>query len=137
MYYHKELLHYQPPPSYTSILHEAVDGDQPDVVQLLLLYGFNPDLRARGGLTPLHLAVIKANAGCIRALIDNGADITQKDDQGQDAITKAEQRNKKREAALKLLRSKGKTPKINIICDYIILLSRNCDSGKGGSDNGA
>ena len=71
------MLHYQHPPSFTSALHEAVEGDQPDVIQLLLLHGFNPNVRARGGLTPLHLAVIKAEAGCVRALIDNGADCDQ------------------------------------------------------------
>ena len=108
IYYRRELLHYQHPPSFTSILHEAVDGNQPDVIELLLLHGFNPNVRARGGLTPLHLAVIKSEANCVRALIDNGADITLKDDQGQDAVNKAEQRNKKREAVLKLLRNKGK-----------------------------
>ena len=91
-----------------TLLHEAVDADQADVVQLLLLRGVNPDLRARGGLTPLHLAVSKCQVGCVRALIENGADITVRDDLGQDAIAKAELRSKKREAVLKLLRSKGR-----------------------------
>ena len=89
-------------------MHQAVDGNQPNVIQLILLYGFNPNVRSRGGLTPLHLAVIKGQVDCVRALIDNGADITVKDDQGQDAITKAELQSKKSEAVLKLLRSKGK-----------------------------
>lgn len=91
-----------------TLLHEAVDFDQPDVVQLLLLHGVSPDLRARGGLTPLHIAVSKCSVGCVRALIENGADISMKDEQGQDAIAKAELRGRKREAVLKLLRSKGK-----------------------------
>ena len=108
LYYNKEILTYQPPPSFTSVLHEAVEGDQPDVIQLLLLHGFNPDVRARRGLTPLHLAVIKCQVGCVRALIENGADISLRDDLGQDAIAKAELRSKKRYAVLKLLRSKGK-----------------------------
>ena len=77
-------------------------------VQLLLLRGVNPDVRARGGLTSLHIAVSKCQVGCVRALIENGADITVRDDLGQDAIAKAELRSKKREAVLKLLRSKGK-----------------------------
>lgn len=90
-----------------TLLHEAVDAEQPDVVQLLLLHGVNPDLRARGGLTPLHVAVSKCSVGCVRALIENGADISMRDEGGQDAIAKAELRSKKREAILKLLRSKG------------------------------
>ena len=77
------------------------------MVQLLLLHGLIPNVQAKGGLTPLHLAVIKGQAGCVHALIDNGADITVKDDQGQDAIAKAELHSKKHEAVLKILRSKG------------------------------
>ena len=89
-------------------MHESVEGDQPDVVQLLLLHGLYPDMRAKGGLTPLHLAVTRAQIGCVRALIENGTDISIRDESGQDAIAKAELRSKKREAVLKLLRSKGK-----------------------------
>ena len=55
----------------------------------------------------MHMAVLKCSVGCVRALIENGADISIRDEQGQDAITKAELRSKKREAVLKLLRSKG------------------------------
>ena len=90
-------------------MHEAVDGDQPDVIQLLLLHGFNPNVQSKGGLTPLHLAVAKGQVGCVRALIDNGADIMVKDNQGQDAIDKAELHIKKTAAVLKYLRSKGKS----------------------------
>ena len=78
------------------------------MIQLLLLHGFNPDVQARGGLTPLHLAVLKGYVGCVRALIENGADISLIDFLGQDAIAKAELRSKKYYAVLKLLRSKGK-----------------------------
>ena len=93
------------------LLHEAVEAEQPDVIQLLLLHGVNPDVRARGGLTPLHVAVFKCSVGCTRALIENGADITIKDDGGQDTLAKAELRSKKCEAVLKIVRSNGK--KIN------------------------
>ena len=112
LYYNKETLKCSTSKG-TTILHEAVDGDQMDVVQLLLLHGLNPDVRARGGVTPLHLAVSKCSVGCARALIENGADITVKDDQGQDAITKAEFHSKKCEAVLNLFHSRGKI--INIV----------------------
>ena len=79
------------------------------MIQLLILHGFNPDVRAKGGLTPLHLAVTKAKVSCVRALVENGADMSMRDKQGQDAIAKAELRSKKRESILKLLRSKGMT----------------------------
>ena len=115
LYYNKEILNHSTPKG-TTILHEAVEGNQPDVVQLLLLHGLNPNVQAKGGLTPLHLAVIKGQVGCVHALIDNGADITVKDDQGQDAIAKAELHRKKHEAVLKILRSKGE---VIIIMSYM------------------
>lgn len=95
-------------------MHEAVESNQPDVIQLLLLHGFNPDVRAKGGLTPLHLAVTNGQVECVRALVENGADVSVRDNQGQDAITKAEQRSKKRdsEAVVKYLSSKRKSSKI-------------------------
>lgn len=77
------------------------------MVQLLLLHGFNPDVQASGGLTPLHLAVTKGFVDCVRALIDNGADITMKDNHGLDAISKAE-RSRKDNDIISYLRSKGK-----------------------------
>ena len=83
------------------------------MIQLLLLHGFNPDVQAKGGITPLHLAVTNGQIDCVRALIENGADISVRDNQGQDAITKAEQRSKKRdsEAVMKYLSSKRKASK--------------------------
>ena len=83
------------------------------MIQLLLLHGFNPDVQAKGGITPLHLAVTNGQIDCVRALIENGADISVQDNQGQDAITKAEQRSKKRdsEAVMKYLSSKRKASK--------------------------
>ncbi len=108
--YEKDVLKYfmiRTPKGYTAI-HEAVDAEQPDIVQTLLLYGVSPNIRARGGLTPLHLAASKASEGCVRALVDNGADITLKDDFGHEAMHKAEQKSsRKRENVVKLLRSKG------------------------------
>ena len=106
LYCSKEVLYYRTAKGNT-LLHEAVDADQPDVVQLLLLHGLTPDVRAKGGLTPLHMAATKGLVGCVRALVKNGADITLRDDLGQDAIAKSGLRSKKREAVLKLLRSKG------------------------------
>lgn len=100
-----------------TLLHEAVEADHPDIVQLLLLFGVSPNLRARAGVTPLQLAASKAHVGCVRALLDSGADITLKDDLGHDAMYKAEQRSsKKRESVVKLLRSKGKRCILYMLC---------------------
>ena len=110
LYYEKKVLEYftaRTVRGYT-LLHEAVEADQPDIVQMLLLHGVSPNLRAKGGITPLHLACSKSLVGCATALLENGADISLKDDLGHDAQSKAEGRStKKKEAIMKLLRSKG------------------------------
>lgn len=112
LYYEKNIVDYftirTAPKGYT-LVHEAVEADQPDVVQMLLLHGVPPNERGKGGVTPLHLACSKSHVGCVKALLENGADLTLRDDIGHDALAKAEVRNsKKREAVMKLLRSKGK-----------------------------
>ena len=93
-------------PRGNTLLHEAVENDQPDIVQLLLIHGFSPNVRAKGGLTPLHLAVAKGYVGCVKALLESDADVMLRDDLGQDAIVKAE-RSKKKDMLLRLLASKG------------------------------
>ena len=109
-FYEKKILDYfgvRTLRGYT-LLHEAVEADQPDVVQMLLLYGVPPNVRAKGGITPLHLACSKSLVGCVKALLENGADLTLRDDLGHNAQSKAEVRSsKKKEAVMKLLRSKG------------------------------
>lgn len=89
-----------------TLLHEAVEADNCDVVQVLLQHGVSPDLPGKSRQTPLHLAASKGFANCVRALINGGADLSLKDDFGQDAMNKAE-RNKRREV-IRLLKSKGK-----------------------------
>lgn len=111
LYYEKKILDYFSVRTLRgfTLLHEAVEADQPDVVQMLLLRGVSPDLRAKGGVTPLHLACSKSLVSCVKALLENGADITLRDDLGNDAQSKAEVRsNRKKAAVMKLLRNKGK-----------------------------
>ena len=90
----------------STLLHEAAEHDQADVVQLLLLHGCPPNVRSKGGLTPLHVAAARGHVGSVRALLENSADVTLRDDLGQNAYVKAE-RSKKKEEVQRLLASKG------------------------------
>jgi ankyrin repeat protein len=89
-----------------TLLHEAVDSDQPDVIQLLLQHGVSPDPKGKNNQTPLLLAASKGHVLCVQALLIGDADLMAVDDLGNTAFMKAE-RTKKRDAVLRLLRSKG------------------------------
>lgn len=89
-----------------TLMHEAVEGDQPDVIQLLLQNGISPEQKGKNSQTPLHLAAAKGNILCVQALLEGGADLGAEDELGNTALSKAE-RSKRRDAVQRLLRSKG------------------------------
>ena len=89
-----------------TLIHEAVESGQSNVIQLLLQNGISPESKGKNNQSPLHLASVKGHIECLRALLEGGADINFKDDLGHTALDKAE-RSKRREAILRLLKSKG------------------------------
>ncbi len=108
LYHEKDVLNYfliRTQRGYT-LLHEAVEAEQADVVQLLLLHGVSPNIRARNGLTPLHIAASKGYVSCVRTLLENGADLTLQDELGMDVMQKAE-KSKRKDGVQRLLLSKG------------------------------
>ena len=124
LYYEKEIAVHiaNRTPRGNTLLHEAVECDQPDIVQLLLLHGFSPNVRGKAGLTPLHVASAKGYVVCVKALLESDADVTLRDDLGHDAFMKAE-RSKNKEAILKLLASKGEGT-IQTMARWIAMASR-------------
>lgn len=52
-----------------TLIHEAIESDQADIVHLLLLRGVSPVVQARNGLTPLEIAASKGHVECIKAIL--------------------------------------------------------------------
>ena len=53
-----------------------------EVALTLINSGAESSVRARLGVTPLHLAALEGHAGLVRALVSAGADINCVDDEG-------------------------------------------------------
>jgi ankyrin repeat protein len=58
----------------TTALHWAVNGDVPDIVQMLVRAGADVHARNRYGATPLWLASLNGNAKTLAMLLEAGAD---------------------------------------------------------------
>jgi len=69
----------------TSLLAEAVDHGNREIVQLLLLAGADVNLRSRGGATPLMSLSEKTGVDIVRDLLDHGAHVNARDDYGDNA----------------------------------------------------
>ena len=67
-----------------SPLHNAAtwQGDNPELVTLLLDAGADVQASSRGGLSPLHRAAFRGGPGVIAALVANGAEVNARDDRG-------------------------------------------------------
>ena len=58
-----------------TLLHEAVESADEEMVHLLFSLGFNPNVQEKCGLSPLCLAVIKSDVSLVNILLGYGADI--------------------------------------------------------------
>ncbi len=88
-----------------TVVHEAVDGNHPNVIQYLIGKGADVNAVNCNRSTPLHWAVGKGSIDCVRVLIECGADITMLDDYCQTPAMAAEKYGRRK--ILKLLKSVG------------------------------
>jgi len=59
-------------------LHYAAWDGRVEIVEALLEKGANPNALDNDGFTPLNLAVLSGHLGCVRLLLDHGANIDQR-----------------------------------------------------------
>jgi ankyrin repeat protein len=86
-------------------LHSAIAARRPDLVQMLLDRGANPNARAETGLTPLHSAAGSGQTELATVLLAHGADLNAQDDRGHTPLGLATE--KKQETMATLLRQRG------------------------------
>ncbi|XP_026364969.3 LOW QUALITY PROTEIN: 2-5A-dependent ribonuclease [Ursus arctos] len=93
-----------------SPLHNAVQGDQEDMVDLLLRYGADPCLKKKNEATPFIIAGIVGNVKLLRLFLSRGADVNECDANGFTAFMEAAVNG--RVEALKFLYENG--AKVNL-----------------------
>lgn len=67
-------------------LHSAAAGRHERIVNLLIQYGADPNVREQNGFTPLHAAAQNGDVEIIRALLLGGADLTLKSTDNKTAM---------------------------------------------------
>lgn len=92
-----------------TLLHEAVDGGHPEVLDYLLMRMRNPERvvneKNGNGYTSLHMAASRGSVQCTKVLLKHEADISIHDQYGKIAKQTAELSSKG--AIVKILRSEG------------------------------
>ena len=63
-------------------LHNAVDSDDKEIVELLVNNGADVNATHNGGGTPLHWAARKGHKQIVELLIANGANVNAQDEDG-------------------------------------------------------
>jgi uncharacterized protein len=88
-----------------SALHSAAAARRPDIVEMLLAKGADPNLRAEGGVTVFHEAGATGQIEVAEMLLRNGGDIDATDSSGKTAVAHAV--NNKHEAMATWLKEHG------------------------------
>jgi ankyrin repeat protein len=72
-----------------SALHSAAAARRPDIAEMLLAKGANPNLRAEAGVTVLHEVAITGQLDLAAMLLKHGADVNAKDNSGKTPLAYA------------------------------------------------
>jgi uncharacterized protein len=88
-----------------SALHSAAAARRPDIAELLLAKGANPNLRAEAGVTVLHEVAITGQIDLAEMLLKHGADPSVQDNSGKTPLAHAVA--SKKDAMVTWLRDRG------------------------------
>ncbi len=88
-----------------SALHSAAAAGRPDIVEMLLAKGANPNVRAEGGVTVFHEAGVTGQIEIAEMLLTHGADVNATDNSGKTPLAHAI--NSKKDAMAAWLRAHG------------------------------
>jgi ankyrin repeat protein len=88
-----------------SALHSAAAAGRPDIVEMLLAKGANPNVRAEGGVTVFHEAGVTGQIEIAEMLLKHGADVNATDNSGKTPLAHAI--NSKKDAMAAWLRAHG------------------------------
>jgi ankyrin repeat protein len=72
-----------------SALHSSAAARRPDIAELLLAKGANPNARAEAGVTVLHEVAITGQIDLAEMLLKHGADVNAKDNSGKTPLAHA------------------------------------------------
>jgi uncharacterized protein len=92
----------------TTALHWAVDGDDAEIVRMLVRGGANVKAVNRYGATPLWLAAVNGNATTIGILVEAGAEANSASEDGETVLMVAARTGKR--AAVNALLARGADP---------------------------
>ncbi|XP_057309067.1 ankyrin repeat and LEM domain-containing protein 1-like [Hydractinia symbiolongicarpus] len=76
-------------PLHTAVVLESPTG--PEIVSRMLNYGADPNVKTDTGLSPLHIAAMWGRVDTINLLLDNGANVADKDEDDMSALDYAEE----------------------------------------------
>jgi uncharacterized protein len=88
-----------------SALHSAAAARRPDIAEMLLAKGANPNLRAEGGFTVVHETAITGQIDLAALLLKHGADLNARDNSGKTPLAHAIE--SKKEAIVAWLHERG------------------------------
>jgi ankyrin repeat protein len=88
-----------------SALHSSAAALRPDIAEMLLSKGANPNVRGQAGVTVLHEVAVTGQIELAEMLLKHGADVNAQDDSGKTPLSYAV--NAKGEAMATWLRARG------------------------------